>query len=569
MKKVKSSACIATSCVIVVAAMAGRLSADTPQSSYHLPPNEQVIAYLLQSVNWYRHAYAERLVANDPADLLFLNDNQAIEVQITRLSFEFAKADAVLATTASSRSNTPATPAPNNPSPSNLTHFTELKNRSDQLSQQAIRDIDTLNEKIGAARKPSDRKNLRAALDSDQRRLELLNAVSETVNELIEFAQTVGAGQTFAGSLDSTIDDLAQSIPEVTSPPAPLAKLAAQDASSKTTASEGDYGTLQLAGEVSALHRKLRVVDDKLRLTDDLARSAANLRIPMTGFITRVLQSGAISDLQTSDLSLLRQQESQLGVFTLQLKGFSPAIVALDKQRELFVEYKSHLASWRTEVASQYKQELRRLVIHLLTIALIIGVLIGVGEVSRRLALGRVQDPYRQRIISVIHRLLTLLTIAVVALFGVTSDLSSLPTYFGLLTAGMAVSLQNVILASLSYLVLVGKRGIRIGDRLQVSGVTGDVIDMGLLQFQLREFDVQKQRFTGHVATFSNSVVFLPPGSCLLKFNSDSEKEANGKVNQSRTDPMERGSAAAEKLTSRGAFPPVGHSSEVSDAVGK
>jgi small-conductance mechanosensitive channel len=125
-----------------------------------------------------------------------------------------------------------------------------------------------------------------------------------------------------------------------------------------------------------------------------------------------------------------------------------------------------------------------------------------------------------------VHRLLTLFAIAVVALFSVASDLSSLVTYFGLLTAGMAVALQNVILASLGYLVLMGKRGIRIGDRIQVSGITGDVINMGMLQFQLREFDVQRERFTGHVATFSNSLVFVSPAIGLLKFNSAPGKAA-------------------------------------------
>ena len=56
---------------------------------------------------------------------------------------------------------------------------------------------------------------------------------------------------------------------------------------------------------------------------------------------------------------------------------------------------------------------------------------------------------------------------------------------------------------------------------MQVAAITGDVIDMSLLQFQLREFDVLKQQFTGQVATFSNSLVFFSP---LLRFNSAAEK---------------------------------------------
>src|ERR1700751_4317114 len=177
---------------------------------------------------------------------------------------------------------------------------------------------------------------------------------------------------------------------------------------------------------------------------------------------------------------------------------------------------------------------------------LIVVLLFGAGEISRRLALGRIQDPNRRRVVSMVNRLLTLFAIAVVALFSIASDLRSLATYLGLLSAGLLLALQNVILASLGSLVLLGKRGIRVGDRVQVSGITGDVINMGLLQFQLREFDVEEGRFTGHVATFSNSLVFVSPATGLLKFNSAPGKTANDGSNDNGTqrDAGERGTGA-------------------------
>ena len=526
MKKVRSTAIIAGSCAILAASMAGGLSADTSQSWYQLPSNAQVVAYLLQSVNWYRHAYAESQVASGPADLLFLHDNQAIEGQITRLSFDFAKADATLVTTTSSLFRAPMTPGTNDPPSSDLAHFIELKSRNDQARQEAIKESDTLNGKIAAAGK-ADRQKMKAALDDIQSRLELLQEVSQTVNGLIEFVQSAGTDQSRNENLDVTIEDLAQSVPELNSPSTPLTKLPVLDPSSRTTPSGRAYSILRLASEVSALDRKLRIVDEKIQLTDDLALSVANLRTPMTGLITRLTQSAATNDLQTSDLAFLRQQRLRLDAVTLQLKGLSPAIVALDKQKVLLAEYKSHLVSWRTVVASQYRQASKKLVVGLLVLSLIIGLLIGIGEVSRRLALRRIHDPNRRTVVSIVHRLLTFFAIVFVALFGIASDLSSLATYFGLLTAGVAVALQNVILASLGYLLLVGKRGIRIGDRVQVSGIAGDVINMGLLQFQLKEFDLQKQKFTGHVATFSNSLVFVSPAIGLLRFNSAVEKAAD------------------------------------------
>jgi hypothetical protein len=520
---VKRYAHIATCCAIFAIAISRGLSADTTQSSYQLPSDAQVIGYLLQSVTWYRRLYTERQVASDPGDLVFLNDNQVLESQIVKLSFEFAKADVALAKTAPSPHDAPVTPAA--PASADLAHFIELKNRNDQLSQQTSEDIGKLNEKIASARK-ADRKKLKAALDDAQSRLELMQAVSQGVNDLVQFVQTARTAKANTAILDLTIDDLAQSIPELSSPATPLSKLPGQDADSRTSNSWRETGLLGLASEVSALNRKLRVVDGKVGLTDNFLLSVKDIRTPMTGFITRVLQRAATSNLQTSNLSLLREQKSQLEALTVELKAFSPAIVALDKQKALLEEYESHLLPWRTAVASQYRQAWKKLMIRLLIVALIVGLLFGMGEISRRLALGRIQDPNRRRVISMVHRLLTLFAIAVVALFSVASDLSSLVTYFGLLTAGMAVALQNVILASLGYLVLMGKRGIRIGDRIQVSGITGDVINMGMLQFQLREFDVQRERFTGHVATFSNSLVFVSPAIGLLKFNSAPGKAA-------------------------------------------
>ncbi len=531
-KKVNRYAHIATCCAIFAIAISGGLSADTTQGSYQLPSNTQVIGYLLQSVNWHRHVYTERQVANDPGDLVFLNDNQGIESQIVKLSFEFAKADVALAKTATSSHDAPATVT--GPVSADLAHFIELKNRNDQVTQQTSADIGRLNEKLTSARK-ADRKKLKAALDDAQSRLELMQAVSQTVNDLIQFVQTARTAQANNATLDLTIDDLAQSIPELSSPATPLSKLPAQDADSRTSNSSRETGLLGLASEVSALNRKLRVVDEKIRLTDNFLLSVKDIRTPMSGFITRVLQRAATSNLQTSSLSLLREQKSQLDALTFELKAFSPAIVALDKQKALLEEYESHLLPWRTAVASQYRQAWKKLVVRLLIVVLIVGLLFGMGEISRRLALGRIQDPNRRRVISMVHRLLTLFAIVVVALFSVASDLSSLATYFGLLTAGMAVALQNVILASLGYLVLMGKRGIRIGDRIQVSGITGDVINMGMLQFQLREFDIEEGRFTGHVATFSNSLVFVSPAIGLLKFNSAPGKAAKAGSNDNGT----------------------------------
>jgi Mechanosensitive ion channel len=539
----KSRVGIVACYAILVMAIVGALSGDTKQGSYQFPSNTQVIGYLLQSVNWYRHAYTERQVANDPEDLEFLNGNHGIESQIVKLSFEFAKADVALAKTATSPHDATATQS--GPASTELTHFIELKNRNDQVTKQTSEDIGKLNDKIASAGK-ADRKKLRAALDDAQSRLELLQAVSQTVNDLIQFVETARTAQANTATLDLTIDDLEQSIPELSSPAIPLSKLPAQDSDAKSSNRFRETSLLGLASEVSSLNHKLRVVDEKILLTDHLSLSLKDIRTPMSGFITRMLQRAATSNLQTGNLLELREQKSQLDALTLELKAISPPMVALDKQKELIDEYESHLLPWRAAVVSQYRQAWKRLVVRLVIFALVEGLLFGMGEISRRLTLRRIQDPNRQRVTSMVHRVLTLFAIAIVALLSVASDLSSLVTYFGLLSAGLLLALQNVILASLGSLVLLGKRGIRVGDRVQVSGITGDVINIGLLQFQLKEFDVEEGHFTGHVATFSNSLIFVTPATGLLKFNSARGKtaKAGSADNGIRRDEDDHGTSA-------------------------
>jgi hypothetical protein len=56
-----------------------------------------------------------------------------------------------------------------------------------------------------------------------------------------------------------------------------------------------------------------------------------------------------------------------------------------------------------------------------------------------------------------------------------------------------------------------------------------------LLQFQLREVDAENGRYTGHVATFSNSLVFVSPATGLMRFDSAAEKTPHEAASKSGT----------------------------------
>ncbi len=239
----------------------------------------------------------------------------------------------------------------------------------------------------------------------------------------------------------------------------------------------------------------------------------------MLAYIDKRFSTTANSDLQASDLQALQQQKAQLDALRVMVKALAPAIVALDKQNVLLGAYTSHLKSWRAAVVSEHDKVWKVLILRLIGVAVAVGALVIIGTLARRATRRHVRDADRRHIMLVIQRVVLWFTIVVFTAFAFASDWTSLATFFGLVTAGVAVALQSVILCAVGYFVLVGKRGIRLGDRVQISGVTGDVIDIGWLQFQLKEIDTRTQQPTGNVVTFSNSLVLASPATGLSKFN--------------------------------------------------
>src|SRR5207253_637612 len=57
---------------------------------------------------------------------------------------------------------------------------------------------------------------------------------------------------------------------------------------------------------------------------------------------------------------------------------------------------------------------------------------------------------------------------------------SQLGTFLGLAGAGLTVALKDFIVSFLGWFVLMGRNGIRLGDWVEINGVTGEVVEIGL-----------------------------------------------------------------------------------------
>jgi len=150
-----------------------------------------------------------------------------------------------------------------------------------------------------------------------------------------------------------------------------------------------------------------------------------------------------------------------------------------------------------------------------MVLTLVLGAFLALGEVWKRATFRYVHDFRRRYQFLLLRRILLWFVIAITVAFALATEIGSLATFAGLITAGIAVALQNVILAVAGYFFLIGRYGVRVGDRVQISGVTGDVLDIGLVRIHLMEMSGSGNYIqpTGRVVVFSNSIVFQPTAS--------------------------------------------------------
>jgi small-conductance mechanosensitive channel len=175
----------------------------------------------------------------------------------------------------------------------------------------------------------------------------------------------------------------------------------------------------------------------------------------------------------------------------------------IEDQRQLADVY----GSWIAIVAAQQRSVINhaaRGVLIILSIALIaLFFETWIGRLFARLKLDRRQLETLRATTRVALQVVAVLFILLV-IFGPPSQLG---TILGLAGAGLTVALKDFIVGFLGWLVLMGKNGIRLGDWVEINGVTGEVVELGMFHTVLLETGnwTDSGHPTGRRVTFTNS----------------------------------------------------------------
>lgn len=175
----------------------------------------------------------------------------------------------------------------------------------------------------------------------------------------------------------------------------------------------------------------------------------------------------------------------------------------IDDEKELSAVY----SKWIDVVAGHQRKvvnsSLRGLAV-ILAIALV-GMFFDtwVASLLRRTKLDRRQVETLHGVTRVSLQLISLL-LALLVIFGLPGQLG---TFLGLAGAGLTVALKDFIIGFLGWFVLMGKNGIRLGDWVEINGVTGEVVELGMFHTVLLETGnwTDSGHPTGRRVTFTNS----------------------------------------------------------------
>jgi len=87
--------------------------------------------------------------------------------------------------------------------------------------------------------------------------------------------------------------------------------------------------------------------------------------------------------------------------------------------------------------------------------------------------------------------------------------LQSLATFLGLLSAGLAIALKDLVVNFAGWAFILWRRPLEVGDRIQIGDYRGDVVDLRVFQFTLLEIGnwVEAEQSTGRIIHIPNGMV--------------------------------------------------------------
>jgi len=340
----------------------------------------------------------------------------------------------------------------------------------------------------GPLQQLSDRiTQLQGLVDTDKKRVEELG--KGTGDALDHAKAQLDLDQ---DELDDAQQDLAR---EGGDKRARLQRLLQEHEASEKVADQGlKFGTLAGTGTMSEQFRawlSLREYNRQLQAAAQQAGLQARILLDRHDALERQLPSQPEAAASVARLRQLSAQHKTLGGLDQRVQDTKQLVIVYQR--------------WSALVENR-----TRSVLHMMqgSLAAILGVLLAAtllnGGIRRAFSQTDRRRLHQVRVITRISLQVAAVLAILLILFGPPTQLS---TMIGLVTAGLTVVMKDFIVAFFGWFTLMGKNGISVGDWVEIEGVSGEVIEIGLLKTVLLELGnwTETGHPTGRRVAFSNS----------------------------------------------------------------
>ena len=282
-------------------------------------------------------------------------------------------------------------------------------------------------------------------------------------------------------------------------------------------AGTGPHGSLLRFGDWLKLRQKEQQLGDAETAATQKAQELAQQRLALAASLDTA--KGGISELAqhsknaptaptaTKPTTHTHQDAADLLAKTKLITANQKLLTLLDSQSADLRQLAGVYQQWNAVVASQ-------------STILVHGLLMDAVVVTAILLLALIIDTWAQRLLNrpkldrrqvETLRSITRIGLRVIVVVAVVLILVGMPgqlgTMIGIVGAGLTVALKDFIVAFFGWLVLMGRNGIRLGDWVEINGVSGEVTELGMFHTVLLETGNWSDAGhpTGRRVTFTNS----------------------------------------------------------------
>lgn len=168
------------------------------------------------------------------------------------------------------------------------------------------------------------------------------------------------------------------------------------------------------------------------------------------------------------------------------LAGQRKTLAEFDKRIEDSQQLADVYKRWSAVIETRRRDVLHLLLGSLVAIFAVLLAAILIGRAIRH-AFGRQTDRKRLHQLRVMADIAVQVVGALIVLLIIFGPPTQTSTIIGLATAGLTVALKDFIVAFFGWFALMGRNGLRVGDWVEIEGVSGEVIEIGLLKTVLLE----------------------------------------------------------------------------------